>query len=125
MLSEIAADVLHFLARRDLDKACGISKWLDALISQCCEVYPLRRVPSVLLYRCYDLTPTIVIKKDDAALIDHSFGSMEEAAHFAASILRSSYVEVLEVSFNISLAASHEKRSSVHYAAYVVTCLRG
>lgn len=31
MLPEIAADALHFLARVDLDKARGVSKWLDAL----------------------------------------------------------------------------------------------
>lgn len=33
MLPEIAADVLLFLTRRDLDNACGISKWFDALVA--------------------------------------------------------------------------------------------
>ncbi|KAH7704307.1 hypothetical protein AAVH_28497, partial [Aphelenchoides avenae] len=34
--------MLHFLSRRDLDKASGVSKWLDRMIAQCCELYPLR-----------------------------------------------------------------------------------
>ncbi|KAH7713680.1 hypothetical protein AAVH_18958 [Aphelenchoides avenae] len=49
MLPDIAAEVLRFLSRRDLDKACGVSKWLKAMIAQCCEVYPLRLVQRVEL----------------------------------------------------------------------------
>ncbi|KAH7700256.1 hypothetical protein AAVH_32624, partial [Aphelenchoides avenae] len=97
MLSEIAADVLHFLTRRDLDKACGVSKWLDALMAQCCEVYPLRRVAKISLHqRGNDFAPTVVITKDDGAVTNHSFSSMDEAARFTAFALCHSYLDILE-----------------------------
>ncbi|KAH7721797.1 hypothetical protein AAVH_10644 [Aphelenchoides avenae] len=50
MLPDVAAEALYFMTRRDLDKACGVSKWLDAIIAHCFEVYPLRRVRSVELF---------------------------------------------------------------------------
>jgi hypothetical protein len=34
MLTEIAAEALHFLSRRDLDETSAVSKWLDATIAQ-------------------------------------------------------------------------------------------
>lgn len=46
MQPDIAAEVLRFLSRRDLDKACTFRK-LDALISQTCNMCPLRSVLSV------------------------------------------------------------------------------
>lgn len=105
MLPEIAADVLHFMSRCDLDKACGVSKWLDAMIVQCCEVYPLRRVAKIALYESRnDFTPTISFwKDDDDTVTRHSFSNMDEAACFAGAILRSSYVESLGVKHDVSV----------------------
>ncbi|KAH7707726.1 hypothetical protein AAVH_25028 [Aphelenchoides avenae] len=54
MLPDVAAEMVHFLSRRDLDKASGVSKWLDRMIAQC-EVYPLR--PFGDYYRPIALSP--------------------------------------------------------------------
>lgn len=98
MLSDIAAEVLHFLTRRDLDKAAGVSKWLDALIAQCCEVYPLRPVHKMELYRRGEyFMPTVCVNVEGPSGTSHSFSTMTEAAHFAGYILRKSRVVHLVV----------------------------
>lgn len=87
MLSEIAAEVLHFLSRRDLDKASGVSKWLDAMIGKCCEIYPLRPVAKVSLYPCWDDSRlAVTIDEDGNSETFHSFGSMNEAIRFAGLV---------------------------------------
>jgi hypothetical protein len=112
MLPEIAAEVLHFLSRRDLDKACGVSKWLDALIPQCFEVYPLRPVLSVhLLPMWKDFPPTVLIWEMASSWTDRWFGSMDKAVKFAVSVLRRSYVQHLRVTSSDSHADSYERRT--------------
>ncbi|KAH7710492.1 hypothetical protein AAVH_22230 [Aphelenchoides avenae] len=97
MLAEIAAEVVQFLSRRDLDKACAVSKWLDALISHYCETCPLRRVFEVKLLPLgmYDFMPTVFIDANQNPDIFDSFNSLDEAVHSTGSILRHSYVEDL------------------------------
>lgn len=103
MLPEIAAEALHFLSRRDLDKASAVSRWFDAMIAKCCDEYPLRPVFEVALDNYENnLTLSVRTEKDHAGT-DHSFGSMDEAAHFVGSILRHSYVQELKVAFSDSL----------------------
>lgn len=97
MLPEIAAEALHFLTRRDLDKACGVSKWLDALIAQCCAVYPLRPVHKVAVLPCRDSFTLKVWEKHDSVTV-YSFSNMYEAVQRAASFLRHSHVEEFAVS---------------------------
>lgn len=94
MLSEIAIEVLHFLARRDLDKASGVNKWLDALIANYCEGYPLRVVHRVYMSR-YKKGVSVTVMEDLFSGTDYSFstGSMCEALHFAGTVLRHSYVK--------------------------------
>jgi hypothetical protein len=88
MLPEIAAEVLHLLSRRDLDKACAVSKWLDALIAQFCDVYPLRSVDKVQLYpRENDF---IEVNFREIEEKTYSFSSVDEAVHIAGSFLRRS-----------------------------------
>lgn len=96
MLPDIVAEVLHFLSRRDLDKASAASKLLDGIIAQCCEVYPLRTVHIVALYQIDYLDDFTTYVRFNGGL-PTSFGSMDEAARFAGSILRHSFVAELEV----------------------------
>lgn len=81
MLSEIACEVLRFLSRRDLDRACAVSKWLDAMIAQSCGVFPLRPVHTVELHRYFDYFHLNVgIAKfvmDAIPDIHHSFGRVD------------------------------------------------
>lgn len=98
MLVEVAAEVLLFLGRRDLDKVRAVSKWLDALIAQSCEVYPLRLVLRIVLNKCGD-DFTLEFWIADGRNADHTFGSMDEAARFTSSVLRHSDVYELLVSF--------------------------
>jgi hypothetical protein len=101
MVPETAAEVLHFLTRRDLDKACCASKWLDVLIAQCCKAYPLRPVRRVVLLPSEnDFTPGVVIDEEGHPATDHQFDSVNEAVHFACATLRNSYVENLEVTLS-------------------------
>lgn len=98
MLPEIAAEALHFLPRRDLDKACAVSVWLDAMISQCCSVYPLRPVRKVALYPLGDDLKLNVSSFDEVhSEISNSFSSLDEAAHHTGCILRHSFVEDFDV----------------------------
>lgn len=97
MLPDVAADVLHFLSRRDLDKACGLSKWLDAMIAKCCEQYPLRPVHRVALSRREASTLNVGINADGQSITDRSFSSLEEAARFTGTILRHSFVKYFQV----------------------------
>ncbi|KAH7710491.1 hypothetical protein AAVH_22229 [Aphelenchoides avenae] len=95
MLYEVAAEVLLFLTRRDLDRVCAISKWLDALIAQSCNVFPLRPVRAVSLFPRWNRFMLLVSNKTDGrrSKTHHSFSSMYEAVHLAGSILRHSFVE--------------------------------
>lgn len=101
MLAEIVAGALHFLTRRDLDKASAVSKWLDALIAQCCDVDPLRPVASVTLRRRRNDFTLFVVAKT-ISRTHHSFKSVDESVRITASTLRRSYVELLEVTFDDS-----------------------
>lgn len=106
MLPDIAAEVLSFQTRRDLDKASGVSKWLDAMIAQCFEVFPLRPVAEVALNKGVgNFTLKVRTENDDSGTHSfvHSFCSMDEAVQFAASRIRNSYVELLHVSGKGSL----------------------
>lgn len=105
MLSEIAIEVLHFLARRDLDKASGVNKWLDALIANYCEGYPLRVVHRVYMSR-YKKGVSVTVMEDLFSGTDYSFstGSMCEALHFAGTVLRHSYVKHgFQVGYNLAI----------------------
>lgn len=97
MLPELAAEALHFLSRRDLDIACAVSKWLDALIAQCCAVYPLRSVYKVHLLQSRSSSQFLVYYEKDDALPQQSFGHMDEAVHFAGSVFRNSFVKYFQV----------------------------
>lgn len=98
MLPEIAAEVLLFLNRRDLDKACGVSKWLDLTIVNSCDVYPLRPVARVELSPpCDIMDATVIVAELPFVDMGYEFSSMDEAVSFAASIIRHSYVESLQV----------------------------
>lgn len=84
MLPEIAAETLHFLSRRDLDEACGVSKWLDTLIAQTCEMYPLRAVLFVRLDWCgKEFKLYVSTFGGKYASTRHSFASMDEAVRFS------------------------------------------
>lgn len=91
MLPEVAAEALRFLSRRDLDRASAVSKWLDALIAQCFELYPLRPMHKIEVRPINDVALKVVIQRlpppatPSAATwgAHHSFGSMDEAVHFA------------------------------------------
>lgn len=101
MLPKIATEALHFPTRRDLDKVCGVSKWLDKLIAQTCETYPLRAVDCVKLHRCGDdfiLNVSTIVAK--YARTRYLFATMDEAVRFLGRIFRHSYIERLEVNFN-------------------------
>lgn len=107
MLADIAAEALHFLTRWELDKACALSKWLDALIAERFDVYPLRPVALVNLYpreSGYELDLRI---QDGTDLHRYqSFTSVDEAVRFTGSILRHSYVDRFWVIHNDSRAMS-------------------
>ncbi|KAH7715097.1 hypothetical protein AAVH_17525 [Aphelenchoides avenae] len=98
MLPDIAVDVLHFLTRRDLDTACIVSKQFNRVIAQRGDAYPLRSVRSVKLHsRVNDCIRIVFIVNCGNTGIDQSFASIYEAAAFAASIFRHSYVKSLQV----------------------------
>lgn len=104
MLPDIVAEVLHFVSRRDLDKACGVSKWLDAIIAQCCAVYPFRPVRSVSLHsRRSDIQSSrhfVFVETNGGLQTNQTFCSMDEAALFVGCVLRNLFVEILEISCN-------------------------
>lgn len=105
MLPEIAAEALHFLSRRDIDRASAVSKWLDAMIVKCCEVFPLRPVASVALYQSLeDFVLEVRGANDGDSETSHSFRSMDEAAHFVGCIVRNSYVEQIRVRLRAKLS---------------------
>lgn len=107
MLSDIAAEVLHFLTRRDLDKACAVSKWLDAMIAQCCDGVPLRPVYSVRLFSCWDgFGLKVCVGSHLDSWIDQWFCSLDDALRFAGAILRHSHIKVLHVSLERLLCGS-------------------
>lgn len=98
MLPNVATEVLHFLSRRDLDKARGVSKQLDALIDHYCKMYPFCPVHKVALYkRVHDLTLKLWITDDVVSRMCHELSCMNEALPFCGSILRHSYVANLQV----------------------------
>lgn len=99
MLPVIAAEALHFLSRRDLDKACAVSKYIDAMIAKCFDVYPLRPVASILLW-WDELMPKFPIDDNEFPRPERSFSSMDDAAHFVGSVLHHSYVERLQVTYD-------------------------
>lgn len=102
MLPDIASEALLFLTRRDLDKACAISKWLDAMIARCCGVYPFRTVERVwLIQSSSDYTLRVWIENYGDST-DNPFRTMDEAVHLAGPILRQSYVKYFEVNFRKS-----------------------
>lgn len=97
MLPEIAVEALHFLSRRDLDKACAVSKSIDAITAKYFDVFPLRPVASISLRLWYESMPEVSIVDDEFPLPERLLSSLEEAVHFVGSVLRHSYVESLEV----------------------------
>lgn len=98
MLPEIAAEALHFLSRRDLDKTCAVNKWLDALIAHCCDVLPLRLVARVTLYP-RGRRHVVMIEEHLGTVSDNcSFRGRDEDMHFCGSVLHHSYVDFLQVS---------------------------
>lgn len=98
MLPKNVAEALQFLTRRHLDKASAVSRWLDAMITRYCDVYPLRQVATVELhYQCVNDFTLKVWTTEDESPLALSFGSMDEAASFGGAILRHSYVDDLEV----------------------------
>ncbi|KAH7707727.1 hypothetical protein AAVH_25029 [Aphelenchoides avenae] len=131
MLTEIAAEVLRFLTRRDLDKTCAISKWLDAMISQCCELHPLRPVHEVSLYPDGDGSALNVgIEKDDSGdsgigRTTDIFSSMDEAVHFVASLLRHSYVEYLMLGMGMGRITLHPNHWAILIDAIRNGAVRG
>lgn len=109
MLLEIAVEVLHFLSRWDLDNACGISKWFDATVAPCCETYPLRLMHSTeLLPSGHDFITNVVINADQYPGSGKTFNSIDEAVHFAASLLHLSHIEDLMVTYNDSQVNAYE-----------------
>ncbi|KAH7703381.1 hypothetical protein AAVH_29447, partial [Aphelenchoides avenae] len=97
MLPEIAAEALCFLSRRDLDRACAVSKWLDALIAQCCSVYPLRQVFEVEMRPCRkEFRVTFGGYETKDSMKCHTFVWLNEAVDFTGSTLRNSYVKNLK-----------------------------
>lgn len=100
MLADIAAEALHILTRRNLDKACVVNKQFNGLIDLYSEVYPLRSVFKVeLLPSVSDFKLTVLIEEKRDSGTYHTFGGMDEAVHYTASILRHSDVEHLEVTY--------------------------
>lgn len=79
--SRMHACMVHFYSRRDLDKACAVSKWLDALIAQCCDVFTLRPVFEVKLLPVgvSDFMPTVFIDASQDPRTYHSLNSVNEA----------------------------------------------
>lgn len=101
MLPDVAAEALRFLTRRELDNACGASKWLDAMIARSCDVFSLRSVRKVALYPCWNGFTLKVWTDNDDSGRDHSFKSLDDAAGFAVLVLRRSYVGDLQVTYNL------------------------
>lgn len=98
MLAEIAAEALHFLTRRDLDKLCVVNKQFNGLIDLYCDVDALRSVFKVeLLPSISDVKLTVLIEEKRDSGTYHTFGGMDEVVYFIGSILRHSNVERLEV----------------------------
>lgn len=98
MLAEIAAEALHFLTRRDLDKLCVVNKQFNGLIDLYCDVDALRSVFKVeLLPSISDVKLTVLIEEKRDSGTYHTFGGMDEVVYFIGSILRHSNVERLEL----------------------------
>lgn len=101
MLPEIAAEAMHFLSRRDLNETWGVSKWLDSLIAQTCDVYPLRPVLFARLDWCGNEFKLYISTFGwKYASTRQSYASMDEAVRFLGHIFRHSFVERLEVNFS-------------------------
>lgn len=101
MLAEVVVDVLHFLTRRDLDQACFVSKRFNALIAQCFDVFPLRPVREVELYKDGNRFRVRIRSGAEELFtrIGRSSNSLDKTTHLAASLLRQSYVDTLRVGY--------------------------
>lgn len=89
MLPEIASEALRFLSRRELDRISAVSKWLEALIAQCCRAYPLRPVFQVALRPWQkDFTLNFGGYGMNEPTQRHTFACLNEAVHFAGSTVR-------------------------------------
>lgn len=110
MLPDLAAEALQFLTRRDLDKACAVSKWLDSLLAQCCGVYPLRPVFRIELrsrssgdsnkrrFGTYlPQRPVIFIYEEGKPGMSYPCISTDDVVCHGSSVLRHSYVDTLQV----------------------------
>lgn len=77
MLPEITAEAVRFLSRRDLIRACGVSQWLDAMIAQCCDVFPLRPVHRVALLPSRNkFKLKVTVNEDEDSRTYHSLTNM-------------------------------------------------
>lgn len=100
MLAEIAAEVIQFLTRRDLDKARAISNSMESLIEQVCAVHPFRSIWCMSLERPAN-SKFVFAMSENRGTKEHEFPfhSLDDAMPFIATLLRQSYIE----SFHVSL----------------------